>query len=210
MSPIFDFLFGQYSSYESYQILLEIIGVVFGIASAWYSKKNSVWVYPLGIISTTIFVYLLWQWGLLGDMLINAYYFMMSIFGWYLWTRKEAHKPISKITTTTLNEKKQSLRIFLVSMLFVVLVYHFFDKWNDWTAYIDTLTTGLFFVGMWLLAKHKIENWLFLLAGNFISVPLYFYKGYTISSILYLIFVLIAILGYYTWKKYMNNSIQKV
>lgn len=210
MNPIFDFLFGQYASYSTLHIVLELIGVCFGIASALYSKRNSIWVYPLGIVSTSIFVYLLWQWGLLGDMLINAYYFIMSVYGWYLWTRKESGQSISNIDSMSKKDTLYSLYLFLGTVAFVVFIYNAFDKWKDWSAYVDTLTTGLFFVGMWLLAKHKIENWLFLLAGNIISVPLYFYKGYTLSSILYLIFVIISILGYYSWKKYLNKTLQTV
>ncbi|MDT0556429.1 nicotinamide riboside transporter PnuC [Patiriisocius hiemis] len=206
MSPIFEFLFGQYKGYETHQIVLEAIGVFFGLVSALCSWKNSVWVYPTGIISTAIFVYLLWQWELLGDMVIQAYYFIMSIYGWYIWTRKVTPDTYTPITTTTKKEHKTTLFIFLGALLFIYIIYEAFDKWTSWTAYVDTLTTGLFFVGMWLLAKRKIENWLYLLAGNIISVPLYFYKGYTLSSILYLVFIGISIAGYYAWKKYLNNN----
>lgn len=88
MNPIFDFLFGQYAEYETQHIVLEAIAVLFGLASALFSWRNSILVYPAGIISTSIFVYLLWQWGLLGDMIIQGYYFVMSIYGWYIWAPK--------------------------------------------------------------------------------------------------------------------------
>lgn len=205
MSPIFEFLFGQYKGYETYQIILEITAVLFGLASSLFSMKNSIWVYPTGIVSTSIFVYLLWQWGLLGDLIINGYYFIMSVYGWYIWTRKVTPTRYTPISKTTKNEQYISAGIFVGTLLFIYAVYDFFEKWTSWTAYVDTLTTALFFVGMWLLAKRKIENWLFLLVGNIISVPLYFYKGYTISSMLYIIFVFISIAGYFAWKKRLNN-----
>ena len=88
MSPLIDFIFDQYSSYENFDIALEIIAVIFGFLSVWFSKENKIWVFPTGMISTAIFVYLLLKWGLLGDMMINAYYFAMSIYGWFIWTRK--------------------------------------------------------------------------------------------------------------------------
>lgn len=210
MSPIFDFLFGQYSEYETHQIVLEIVAVLFGIVSSLCSLKNSVWVYPTGIISTSIFVYLLWQWGLLGDMIINIYYFVMSVYGWYIWTRKVDPTHYTPITSATKKEHQISLGIFFGTLGFIYLVYEFFDRWTSWTAYVDTLTTALFFVGMWFLAKRKIENWLYLLAGNAISIPLYFYKGYTLSSILYVIFVFISIFGYIEWKKILRNNLQTV
>lgn len=208
MSPIFEFLFGQYEGYETSQIILESMAVFFGVASALCSMRNNIWVYPLGIISTSIFVYLLWQWELLGDMIIQAYYFIMSIYGWYIWTRKVDATHTTPISRATRREHLISAGIFLGTLVFIFGVYQFFNKWNSWTAYVDTLTTALFFVGMWFLAKRKIENWLYLLAGNVISIPLYFIKGYTLSSILYIIFVVISIMGYFAWKKYLHKSPQ--
>jgi nicotinamide mononucleotide transporter len=105
MYQIFDLLFEQYSQYQTKDIVLEIIAVVFGLLSVWYSKNNNILVFPTGMISTAIFIYLLYKWVLLGDMMINAYYFVMSIYGWFIWTRKENNTvtPISRVTN---NEKK--------------------------------------------------------------------------------------------------------
>ncbi|QWX83282.1 nicotinamide mononucleotide transporter [Cellulophaga sp. HaHaR_3_176] len=208
MSPIFNFLFEQYSTYETYHIVLEIIAVVFGLLSVLFSKKNNILVYPTGMISTSIFVYLLIVWGLLGDMMINAYYFIMSIYGWYVWTRKKGGEQITQISKTTRKEHLISIAIFLITIVFVFIVYQIFDKWTSWVAYIDTVTTAIFFVGMWLMAKRKVENWLYWIVGDIISVPLYFYKGFTFTSLQYLIFTIIAIFGYSAWKKNINKSPQ--
>ncbi len=204
---MFDLLFQQYSDYQTLDISLEIIAVVFGILSVWFSKKNNILVYPTGMISTSIFTYLLFKWSLLGDMMINAYYFMMSIYGWYIWTRKVNNivTPISKVSSP---EKITSLIIFFFSLSFVYGIYNYFDKWGSYTSYIDNFTTAIFFVAMWLMANRKIENWIFWIIGNIISIPLYFYKGLTFTSIQYIIFTVIAILGYYTWKKILDNSNQ--
>ena len=93
------------------------------------------------------------------------------------------------------------LFLALGSLLFIYLIYYQFDKWNNWTAYVDNITTAIFFVAMWLMAKRKVESWIFWIIGDIITVPLYFYKGLTISSIQYLIFTVLAILGYLSWKK---------
>ncbi|MBP2831385.1 nicotinamide mononucleotide transporter [Aquimarina sp. U1-2] len=207
MSPTFEYLFGQYADYTSIDIALEITAVIFGIASALFAWHNKVWVYPTGIVSTAIYVYLLLKWSLLGDMMINGYYFIMSIYGWYVWTRKIDGTYVVPITRTTALEKIVAVLIAVATVIFVYIVYITFDKWNDWTAYVDTLTTGLFFVGMWLLARRKIENWIFLMIGNIISIPLYFYKGFTFSSFQYIIFTGIAIFGYLAWKKNLNNNL---
>jgi nicotinamide mononucleotide transporter len=201
MTEIFDFFFGQYKTYSTTDTTLEIIAVFFGFLSVWFSKNNKIWVFPTGMISTSIFVYLLLKWELLGDMMINGYYFIMSVYGWYIWTRKVDETQVTPISETTKQEKTISAYIFLATLVFVYFVYNYFDKWTSWVAYADTITTAIFFVGMWLMAKRKIENWLFWIVGNIISVPLYFYKGFTFTSFQYLGFTFIAIFGYLAWKK---------
>lgn len=205
MPLLFEFLFGQYAQYAPVDIALEIIAVVFGFLSVWYAKRNLILVFPTGLISTAIFVYLLLKWELLGDMMINAYYFAMSIYGWYVWSRK-SNDSVTPITRTTFNEKRVSTLIFIATLVFVYIVYQSADKWTSWTAYVDTLTTAVFFVGMWLMARRKIENWIFWIVGDVISMPLYFYKGLTFTSFQYLIFTLVAIYGYLAWKKILNSS----
>ena len=206
MSPIFDFLFSQYSGYETLDIVLELIAAVFTLASVWFSKKNNILVFPTGMICTAIFVYLLLKWGLLGDMMINAYYFIMSVYGWYIWTRKVDATHVTPISRTTVAERKTAVFIFIATFVFVWVVYTVFDKFDHWTAYVDTLTTAIFFVGMWLMAKRKIENWLYWIVGDIISVPLYFYKGLTFSSILYFVLTIIAVFGYIEWKKHLHSE----
>lgn len=206
MQPIFDFLFGQYGSYPLLYIILEAVAVIFGFLSVWYSKQENILVYPTGIVSTAIYVYLLWQWSLLGDMLINFYYSTMSVYGWYLWSRKDAREQVIPITTTTTREKLFTLIVFFFTVLLTYVVYWSFGKWVDWTAYVDTFTTGIFFVGMWLMAKKKLENWIFWIIGDVISVPLYLYKGLTLTSIQYLLFTIIAFYGYRTWKRSLSSG----
>ena len=206
MSPIFDWFFAQYRNIPTYLVTLEIIGVVFGFLSVWYSKRENILVFPTGIISTAIFVYILLIYGLLGDMLINAYYFAMSVYGWYLWTRKVDASHFIPITLTTAKEKKWSFVLFVAAILFVYIVYAIFGKFNIWTAYVDAFTTAVFFVGMWLMAKKKLENWVYWIIGDVVSVPLYLYKGLVFTSFQYLLFTIIAIYGYYSWKKNLNKS----
>jgi nicotinamide mononucleotide transporter len=206
MNTILDFFFGQYTDYETIDIVLEIVAVFFGLLSVLFSSFNKIWVFPTGMVSTVIFVYLLLKWTLLGDMMINGYYFIMSVYGWYIWTRKVDATHVTPISETTKKEKLYSALIFGATLIFVFIVYRTFDKWNHWTAYVDTITTAIFFVGMWLMAKRKIENWIYWIIGDVISVPLYFYKGFTFTSLQYLIFTAIAIYGYFAWKKLLNNN----
>jgi nicotinamide mononucleotide transporter len=205
MSQIFESLFAQYATYEPLDVTLEITGVVFGLLSVWLAKKNDISVFPTGMISTSIFVYLLLKSGLVGDMLINAYYFGMSVYGWVIWTRVNDQKQTTPITRINQQEWRYLLLLFVGSLVFVYGVYQWFGLWNSSTAMIDTLTTAIFFSGMWLMARRKIENWIFWIVGDIISVPLYLIKGFSFTSLQYLIFTFIAIYGYLEWKKILDN-----
>ncbi|MDG1314591.1 MAG: nicotinamide riboside transporter PnuC [Flavobacteriaceae bacterium] len=210
MSQIFNLLFDQYSSYAALDVVMEITAVLFGFASVWFSKENNILVFPTGLISTSIFVYLLFKGQLLGDMMINGYYFIMSLYGWYIWTRKVDSKNVTPISRITKKEQIIGVVIFASTLVLVYEVYQFFKMWTNWVAYVDTLTTALFFVGMWLMAKRKIENWYFWIIADIISVPLYLYKGLTFTSIQYFGFTILAIFGFLAWKKNLSNSTQIV
>ena len=204
---MFEFLFSQYKNYPTYEIVLELTAILFGLLSVWYAKNNNILVFPTGIINTAIYVYLLWKWNLLGDMMINFYYVVMSIYGWYYWTRKKDDVikfPISRMNTY---EKKVSIVLFIGTIVFVVAVYTFFDKFTHWTSYVDAIVTGIFFVGMWLMARKKIENWILWIFGDIISIPMYFVKGYSFTSIQYLIFTIIAVFGYIEWRRTLQQKI---
>lgn len=204
--PMLESLFEPYKTYSTTHIILEIIAVVFAILSVLYSKKNNIRVYPTGIISTLIFVYLLYKWNLYGDMIINVYYFVMSIYGWYLWSRPTSNQTALEISRTNLKDYKIAALIFCSSIILITGVYVYFDKFGFWWSYVDIFTTGMFFVGMYLLAKRKVEHWLFLIIGDFISTPLYYFKGYSITSTLFLIYTIIAVFGYLEWKKNWNKT----
>jgi nicotinamide mononucleotide transporter len=210
MDQIFDFLFSQYSSYSPSFIYLELFAVIMNITSVVYAKRNNILVYPTGLIGTGIFVYILLNFSLLGDTIINAYFFSMSIYGWYFWSRKKDEVFVNQVSTINRNEIKYLFILAISSLIFIYFVYDYFDKWNNWTAYVDNITTAIFFVAMWLMARRKIESWIFWIIGDLITVPLYFYKGLTISSIQYIIFLILAVLGYISWKKILDKNYQKL
>ena len=162
--------------------------------------------FPTGLVSTFIYSYLLWQWNLLGDSMINVYYFVMSIYGWYHWTRKKGDVDEFPVSIMTKKEKIMAVIIFIATLFFVILVYLYFNKFASWYSYLDTILTAIFFVGMWLMSKRKIENWIFWILGDLLSIPLYFAKGYTFTSLQYVVFTIIAVYGHLEWKKILNNS----
>lgn len=204
-----DFFFSQFKDYTPFFLALEITAIFFGLLSVIFSARNSILVYPTGLISTVIFVYILYTANLYGDLIINAYYFYMSHYGWILWSRKDSQNhDLLKISTVTPKENIKCAGIFVVSVIFVSGVYHWFNMFNQWWAYVDTFITGLFFIGMWLLAKRKIENWIYLIIGDIIAIPLFFYKGLIFTGFFYIILTTIAFFGYRAWKRTLQSEEQ--
>ncbi len=210
MQQILDVLFGQYADYKTANIILELIAMAFGILSVFYSRANNILVYPTGIISTGIYVYLLNEWGLIGDMIVNAYYFIMSIYGWWVWTRKVDATHVTPITNMNKKDLFVVVALFLATLVFVYIIYVWRNKLivekHPWIPYTDIVTTAIFFSGMWLMAKRKLQHWLFWIVANIISIPLYFLKGYTFTSIQYIIFLGLAVWGWIEWNKIIKQE----
>ena len=204
---IFDYFFKPYEGYYVFDIFLEFIAVLLGILSVIFAKMNKIAVYPTGMISTGIFVYLLFKFELLGDMIINAYFFFMSIYGWFYWSYKKEGQIINKVSYGSNNDYIIGALIFLISLILISIIYKLFNVFTSWSAYIDTLTTGIFFVAMWLMARRKVESWIFWIIGDLISIPLYLYKGLAITTIQYFIFTIIAVMGYKSWVKIYKERI---
>ena len=203
---MFEFLFDQYKNASTTQIVLEFLAFVFGIASVFYAKKENILVYPSGLVTTVITVYLLYQAKYFADMTINIYYSVMSVYGWYKWTSK-SNGPNLEITRTTNREKVIGVLLFIATALITYLVYKFFDYKLEIPNYIDIFTSGLFFTAMWYMALKKIENWTLWIIGDCIVVPLFAYRGLWMLSLQYLIFTILAIMAYLEWKRNLQQKI---
>ena len=202
MNEIIDFFVTPYTTATTAQIIVEIMAVLLGILSVIYAKKENILVFPTGIISTVLYVYICYQFTLYGDVIINVYYTLMSLYGWYLWKYKIGGQSLA-ISKSNVADWIKALGIFISTAAFVVVVYLYFDRFDRMTDYFDTLTTGVFFAAMWLMAHKKIEHWLFWIVGNLISVPLYFVKELGFSGLQFTVFLILAIQGYIQWKKHL-------
>ena len=217
MNNFIDYIVEPYKSYSTLQIILEIIAAFFGVLSVYYTKKRNILVFPTGILSTFLYIYLFFSWGLYGETLINLYYTSMSVYGWVLWSKQtekdHLHVDVSWAKKT---DYLKSLGLFFGTFIFILVLYHFrpiIDGFKNiieidtliWSYkpvdFIDATSTGIFLIGMWLMAKRKIDNWYFWILGDIIMIPLLIYKGYAISSFQYSIFLILTIQGLFEWKK---------
>ena len=205
---MYDFFLNAYKNASTIQILLEFIAFVCGILSVWFAKKENILVYPIGIISTIITSYLLFLAGYLGDMMVNAYFTIMSIYGWFCWSKVNPKSGVLSISNITTKERNIGFIMFLGTILVVFGIYKFFDYDIKADNYLDMVASGIFFVAMWYMAKKKLQNWTLWIAGNIFVIPLYAFRGYGMLVIQYIIFTILAIMAYKQWKKNLDNSRQ--
>lgn len=183
---------------------LEAVAVVFGLLSVWYARKENILVYPTGIVNVLIYVYLCFSVKLYADMGINAFYFVMSVYGWYKWTHKggEAYtRPISRAGL------RENLYAVAGTLLFFLAIYLLLKHFTDSTVpYWDAFTTALFIIGMWMMALKKIENWIYWIIGDLLVIPLFAYKGLVLTSFQYLVFLGLAVAGYLEWRRRLREA----
>jgi nicotinamide mononucleotide transporter len=184
--------------------LLEVIAVIFGLLSVWYSRKVNLLVYPTGIINVLIYVYICFYAGLYADMGINMVYFVMSVYGWYNWTRKK--DDVTTVRITWLSLKGNILALLLAAVAFILISYILVNYTDSTVPYIDSFTTAIFIVGMWLMARKNVENWIYWIIGDVICIPMFFYKGLVFTSFQYLVFLILAVMGFISWRKLVGND----
>jgi nicotinamide mononucleotide transporter len=189
---------------------LELIAVIAGIASVWYSRKESILVYPVGLINTTIYIYLSFKGHLLGEASVNLYYTLMSLWGWYLWTRVDPnkHNIILQITKSNMRDWFHQILFFLAFYfsLYFSLTYLKKDFAPEAIPWADALASAAAYTGMWLMARKKVESWIWWIITNIASIPLYFIKGYTFTSVQFLILLVLAVAGLKSWNDKAKNN----
>ena len=187
---------------------MEFLAFSLGIWSVLLAKKVNIWVYPTGLVATVITTYLLYVAGYLGDMILNGYFSLMSIYGWYQWSSKKEKAEDVFISRTTSKEKTIGIVLFFITIFVVFGVYNAFHYQIKIDNYIDILASGIFFTAMWYMANKKIESWTLWIIGDIVVVPLYAYRGLGMLALQYLIFTILAISAYLEWKKILNSKIQ--
>ncbi len=206
MGEVYDFFLSSYSDYSRVDIVLEFLAFWFGIISVIFAKKQNILVYPTGIICTLITMYLMYKVSLLGHILVNFLYTIISFFGWWNWSRRENNDLVVKVSKFTSNDLTKSLLIFFFILFVAYFAHDFFaTNFEGQIKELDILTSGIFVTAMWLMANKKLENWILWIIGNVITIPLYLSSDKIILSIQYVIFTILAIQAYIEWKKSLSK-----
>ena len=206
MGEVYDFFLSSYSDYSRVDIILEFLAFWFGIVSVVFAKKQNILVYPTGIICTIITMYLMYKVSLLGHILVNLLYTIISLFGWWNWSRRENNDLVVKVSKFTSNDLTKSLLIFFFIVFVAYFAHDFFaTNFEGQIKELDILTSGIFVTAMWLMANKKLENWILWIIGNVITIPLYLSSDKIILSIQYVIFTILAVQAYIEWKKSLSK-----
>ena len=182
---------------------LELIAVVTGIISVWLAKKENVWLYPVGIISVVLWIYLCWIGRLFGQSVINLFFFAMNVYGWYNWLRRDENNQPNVVINS--NTKNQNILMIFASIVLSGLIYFMLLPLQEENALmefivLESIITALNFVAMWLMAWKRLEHWLLWIIGDIMCIPLFIHKDYPLGVIQFLVFIVIAYLGYKEWK----------
>jgi nicotinamide mononucleotide transporter len=183
--------------------VLEYLAVLAGIISVLFSRKENIWVYPTGLVNTIIYIYLSFKYHLIGEASVNFYYTVMSIYGWWLWTRKDQlDRPVLNVTFSNRREWFQQLGFFLFFYTTIFLALTLLKKeFEGAIPWADAFASATAYTGMWLMAKKKVESWWWWIATNIASVPLYFVKGLVFTSVYYVVLLIIAVFGLIEWQR---------
>ena len=197
--------FHQFISGIQQTTFLEFIGVFGGIGSVWFSRKENILVYPVGLINTIIYIYLSIKGHLLGEATVNFYYTVMSIYGWYLWSKKdETNQEV--VLHISFSNRKEWLQQLLFFSAFYLAIFGALSWAKQAFApeaipWADAFASATAFTGMWLMARKKVESWIWWIATNIASIPLYFIKGYVFTSVQFVVLLILAVAGLITWMK---------
>jgi nicotinamide mononucleotide transporter len=185
--------------------LLEFVAVCAGIASVWFSRKENIWVYPIGLINTTIYIYLSLKGQLYGEASVNLYYTIVSIYGWIWWSKinTNTQEAVLKISFSSPKDRIQQW-VFFASfyiLIFVALTWLKESFAPEAIPWADAFASATAYTGMWLMARKKVASWYWWIATNIASIPLYFIKGYVFTSVQFLLLLILAIAGLISWNK---------
>jgi nicotinamide mononucleotide transporter len=181
----------------------EYVAVFAGIASVWFSRKENILVYPVGLVNTIIYIYISFKFHLLGEASVNFYYTVMSLYGWWLWTRKDQVKNEIVLHITFSNKKEWIQQLSFFAIFYVVIFFALTAAKKSFAEgaipWADAFASATAYTGMWLMAKKKVESWWWWIATNFASIPLYFVKTLVFTSVQYVVLLILAIAGLISW-----------
>jgi nicotinamide mononucleotide transporter len=183
---------------------IEILGAILGLVYIFFSIKQHILTWPTGLLTSALYVFVFFNARLYADMGLQAYYVVISIYGWYFWLtgKKQNEKKVAVKTT----RKALWMKLTVVSIaLYALLLFILSNYTNSDVPHMDSVTTALSIVATWMLARKYIEHWMLWIFIDAFSAALYVYKGLWATVILFIVYTVMALLGYIEWRKDLKN-----
>lgn len=185
--------------------VLDILGTVLGFLYLWLEIRTSPWMWVVGSIMPAIYIVVLYQAGIYADCGMEVYYFLAGLYGLIIWLRGKTEQGEQVEISHTPREMYTRLSLVFV-VLFVAIAAFLHECTDSRVPYVDAFTTSLSVIAMWMLSRKYIEQWWLWLVVDAVSSGLYVYKGVYGRSLLYAVYTVMAIYGYYTWRRTMRLS----
>ncbi len=180
---------------------IEVLGTITGLIYLYLEIKQNIWLWPLGVVTSALYIYVFFVSKFYADMGLQVYYLLISFYGWYIWVRGVGPREASALPVSRLTYPLGLLLAGVSVVIFVFLGWllkAFTDSPLPWW---DAFTTALSVVATWMLARKILEQWLVWIVVNAVSLGLYIYKGLYPTSILFLFYATMSVLGYLQWRR---------
>ncbi len=179
---------------------VEILGVVFSLLYLLFSIRQSLLLWPMGMISAILYMVVFYQSKFYADMGLNGYYFLISIYGWVLWSKRQ-NGGVEALPVTRIRLKLGAV-LSLITLVAFAAIGIILDRFTDSPVpYWDAFTTALSFTATWMLARKIIEHWILWVIVDVVSMTLYFYRGLYPTLLLFTVYTIMAVIGFYQWKR---------
>ncbi len=191
-----------------FQNWLEVLGAITGLIYLYFSINRLIWLWPLGLITSALYIFVFLKSGLYADMSLQVYYVLVSVYGWIYWIKgargtTDGQEGMIRIVSKGM---KYNLILILITFILTFAGGYFLSRYTDSTIpYWDAFTTSGSVVATWMLARKIIENWIFWIVVDFVAMGTYIYKGLLPTMILFFVYTVLAFIGYRQWKKVMTT-----
>jgi len=186
---------------------IEIVGTILSILYVFLSIKQNIWLWPTGIISSLFYCYIFFDSKIYADMSLQVYYVVVSIYGWYFWIKKTNVNNETKLNPQKISYNMAIILLLTTGILFLIISQILINFTDSVIPYLDAFTTSASFIATWMLVKKYIEHWFIWIVVDTLSSGIYFYKELYFTVFLYIVYSLMAIVGYIEWKKSLKNEL---
>ena len=184
----------------------ELAAVIFAIAYLLLAVREKVLCWLFAFISTAIYTVLFWDVSLLMDSALNVYYMAMAVYGWYQWTHGGSNDSAHALAVRSMTGRQHALVITAIAILSLASGYLLAEHSTAAWPYVDSFTTWASVITTYLVTRKYLQNWLYWIVIDMVSVPLYIDRGLNLTALLFVIYTIVAIIGYFSWRNHLDDN----